>query len=169
MKFVVYAVLLAAWGAVLAEEPIKRAEAQPNLEGEAARISYSLGYQIGGDFKRQQVEMEPAAVVQGIRDALSGAEPQVSSAEMNETLVRLKQKVVAEQKQRSVERELEEIAAGKKFLEENASKAGVVTTESGLQYKIIEPGTGRSPGPEEQVTVDYRGTLIRRHGVRQLA
>jgi len=131
-----------------------------NLEDETARISYSLGYQIGGDFKRQNVEMSPAAVVQGIQDALSGAEPKMSPEEITATLTDLKQKIVADQRKRGVERELELEAEGKQFLEENAKKEGVVTTESGLQYKVIHEGTGKSPGPEDQVTVQYRGRLI---------
>ncbi len=45
-------------------------------------------------------------------------------------------------------------------MEENAGKDGVVTTESGLQYRVIAAGTGKSPGPQEQVTVHYRGRLI---------
>jgi FKBP-type peptidyl-prolyl cis-trans isomerase FklB len=131
-----------------------------NLEDEGARISYSLGYQIGGDFNRQDVEMNPAAVVQGIQDALSGAEPKMSPEEITATLSDLKQKIVADQRKRSVERELELEAEGEKFLEENAKKEGVVTTESGLQYKVIQEGTGKSPGPEDQVTVQYRGRLV---------
>jgi FKBP-type peptidyl-prolyl cis-trans isomerase FklB len=131
-----------------------------NLEDEATRISYSLGYQIGGDFDRQKVEMNPAAVVQGIQDALSGAEPKMSPEEITATLTGLKQKIVADQRKRSVERELELVAEGEKFLEENAKKEGVVTTESGLQYKVIQEGTGKSPGPEDQVTVQYRGRLV---------
>jgi FKBP-type peptidyl-prolyl cis-trans isomerase FklB len=131
-----------------------------NLEDEGARISYSLGYQIGGDFNRQNVEMNPAAVVQGIQDALSGAEPKMSPEEITATLSDLKQKIVADQRKRSVERELELEAEGEKFLEENAKKEGVVTTESGLQYKVIQEGTGKSPGPEDQVTVQYRGSLL---------
>ena len=156
MKHVLPAVLLVAAGAsgaVLAEEPL-------NLDDEKARISYSLGYQIGGDFKRQSMEMDAGAVIQGIQDAVSGAEPKMPAAEMNATLAQLKQKIVAEQKKRSVERELEQLAEGKKFLEENANKEGVVTTESGLQYKMLEEGSGKNPGPEDQVTVHYRGTLI---------
>jgi FKBP-type peptidyl-prolyl cis-trans isomerase FklB len=156
VKYVVPAVFFvaaSAAGTALAEAPL-------NFEDEGARISYSLGYQIGDDFKRQKVEMVAEAVVQGIQDALSGAEPKMPAAEMNATLTQLKQKIVNDQKKRKVEQELERVAAGKKFMEENAKKEGVVTTESGLQYKVIEPGTGKSPGPEDQVTVNYRGTLI---------
>jgi FKBP-type peptidyl-prolyl cis-trans isomerase FklB len=131
-----------------------------NLEDEAARISYSLGYHIGGDFKRQNVEMNTTAVIQGIQDAISGAEPKMTSEEISTTLSDLKQKIVADQRKRSVERELELVAEGEKFLEENAKKDGVVTTESGLQYKVIQEGTGKSPGPEDQVTVQYRGRLV---------
>ena len=131
-----------------------------DLENETSRINYSLGFQIGGDFKRQGVEMDADAVVQGIRDALSGAEPQMTPAEMSATLTELKRKVVAEQRKRGVENELKFLKEGEAFMQENAGKEGVVTTESGLQYKVIEAGSGKSPGPQDQVTVHYRGTLI---------
>ena len=52
------------------------------------------------------------------------------------------------------------IAEGKKFLEGNANKPGVIRTESGLQYEIVEPGTGRTPSPTDKVTVNYRGTQV---------
>jgi FKBP-type peptidyl-prolyl cis-trans isomerase FklB len=104
--------------------------------------------------------MNAEAVVQGIRDALAGGEPQMPQPEMLQTLRDLKQKVVAEQQAQKKLRETEMIAAGKKYMEENAQKEGVVTTESGLQYKVIQEGTGASPGPTDKVTVNYRGTLI---------
>ena len=130
------------------------------LEDETSRINYSLGYQIGGDFKRQGIELNAEAVVKGMQDALSGSEPLMPQPEMNATLVELKRKVVAEQRAKRREAELEKTAAGKKYLEENAKKPGVVTTPSGLQYKIIEAGSGKTPGPTDTVTVNYRGTLI---------
>ena len=131
-----------------------------NFEDETTRINYSLGYQIGGDFKHQGVEMNADAVVEGIHDALSGAKPQMKPEEMRATLIELKRKVVAEQQTERREAEQKQIEEDKKFLEENAKKEGVVTTESGLQYKIVEEGTGKTPGPTDQVTVNYRGTLI---------
>jgi len=51
-------------------------------------------------------------------------------------------------------------AAGASYLAENAKKPGVVTTKSGLQYRVVKPGTGRTPGPTDSVTVHYRGTLV---------
>jgi FKBP-type peptidyl-prolyl cis-trans isomerase FklB len=139
--------------------PVVAADAL-DFEDETTRVNYSLGYQIGGDFKRQGVEMNAEAVVQGIRDALSEAKPQMDSAAMNETLVELKRKVVAEQQERRKKTEYARLDAGKKFLEENARKEGVITTDSGLQYKIVKEGSGKSPGSQDQVTVHYKGTLI---------
>ena len=137
---------------VNAAEPLK-------LDDDTARINYSLGYQIGGDFKRQGVEMNGAAVIKGIEDALSGAEPLMTPQEMNAMLMELKRKVVTEHRARQRESELQYVAEGKKYMEQNAAKPGVKTTGSGLQYKIIETGTGKQPKATDQVTVNYRGTL----------
>jgi len=131
-----------------------------DFNDETTRINYSLGYQIGGDFKQQNVEINADAVVQGIQDALSDAEPKMTRPEMLQTLRELKDKVVAEQKKQMQLRENELIAAGKKFMEENAKKEGVITTESGLQYKVIEEGSGPSPSPTDKVTVNYRAFLL---------
>lgn len=136
-----------------AAEPLK-------LDDETVRINYSLGYQIGGDFKRQGVEMNAEAVVKGIEDALSGAKPLMEPQAMQATLMELKRKVVEEQRKRKAETELQYISTGKKFMQENAAKPGVKTTVSGLQYEIIESGKGKTPKPTDHVTVNYRGTLI---------
>jgi FKBP-type peptidyl-prolyl cis-trans isomerase len=146
--------------AALSFAGVAGAEEALDFEDETTRINYSLGYQIGGDFKRQELEMNPEAVVQGIADALSEAEPKMSEEDMRATLVDVKKKIVAEQKKRRVERELDLIAEGEKFLEENAKKEDVVVTKSGLQYQVIEEGTGKTPGPTDKVTVHYTGTLI---------
>ena len=134
------------------------------LDNDTARINYSLGHQIGADFKRQGVKMNPQAIIKGIEDALSGAEPLMSPQEMHATLSKLKRKVVADERTKlrknRGETELQYLAAGKKFMHENATKPDVKTTASGLQYRIIEAGNGKTPGPTDQVTVNYRGTQI---------
>jgi FKBP-type peptidyl-prolyl cis-trans isomerase FklB len=148
--------------AILCAAPVAFAAASEpvSLDDETARINYSLGYQIGDDFKRQGVEMNADAVVKGIEDALSGAEPLMTPGDMRTTLMDLKRKVVAAQKKSAVDLELKTVAEGEQFMEENAKKEGVVTTDSGLQYQIIEEGTGKAPSPTDKVTVNYRGTLI---------
>lgn len=146
------ALLLSSAGGLYAAEPLK-------LDDEAARIGYSLGYQIGGDFKRQAIEIDEAAVLKGIEDALAKTTPLMSDQEMHATLIELKRKIVAEQRAKRHEMEIKNLAEDKKFLEENAHRNGVITTKSGLQYKIIKEGTGNAPAATDQVTVHYRGTL----------
>jgi FKBP-type peptidyl-prolyl cis-trans isomerase FklB len=134
--------------------------ASVDLDSETGRINYSVGYQIGGDFKRQGVELDAAAIVRGIEDALSGGEPLLAQPEMQETLIQLKRKIVAEERERSNRSELVNIAEGEAFLAANAEKEGVVQTQSGLQYRILEAGNDRRPGVSDEVTCRYRGTLV---------
>ncbi len=130
-----------------------------DIKDKTTRINYSLGYQIGGDFKKQGVTLDPQAVVQGIEDALKGGQPQLSQPEMLTVLRELKGKIVAQQRSIQRDMELKYIAQDKKFLEENKAKPGVKTTASGLQYKIVEPGKGKRPRATDTVSVNYRGTL----------
>jgi len=80
--------------------------------------------------------------------------------EMQETLIQLKRKIVAEERERSNRSELVNIAEGEAFLAANAEKEGVVQTQSGLQYRILEAGNDRRPGVSDEVTCRYRGTLV---------
>lgn len=151
--------------ALLALSPLGVGAAEAlKLEDDTARINYSLGYQIGGDFKRQNVEINAEAVVRGIEDALAGAEPLMTPEAMTATLVELKRKVVTDDRNKlrknRREAELQYLTEGKKFMQENGAKTGVKTTASGLQYRIIKPGTGKTPEPTDEVTVNYSGKLI---------
>ena len=140
---------------------IAQAQEEPlDLNDETVRINYSLGYQIGGDFKRQGVDMDPEAVIQGIADALSDAQPKLSQPEMHEILVALKRRVDTEQRARQSAESEAIRQAGLAFLEENKAKEGVRVTASGLQYRVIQEGIGRSPEPLDTVTVHYRGTTV---------
>ena len=136
------------------------APSQLELETENDRVNYSVGYQIGGDFRRQGVEVDAEAVVRGVADALSGGQALISEEERAAALTELQRKVVAVQRAEARKRLQQELDEGKAFLAENARKEGVISRPSGLQYRIITEGTGQSPGPGDSVTVGYRGTLI---------
>jgi FKBP-type peptidyl-prolyl cis-trans isomerase FklB len=136
------------------------AAGKPEVKAEKDRVSYSVGYQVGGDFKRQGVELNPDLMVKGIQDAMSGAKPLMNAKEMQETLVDLKKKVVADQQRRREEQGKKAREAGEKFLAENAKKEGVSTLPSGLQYKVLQQGAGTSPKKTDTVTVHYKGTLV---------
>jgi FKBP-type peptidyl-prolyl cis-trans isomerase len=123
-------------------------------------VNYSIGYQVGGDFRRQGIEIDPASLVRGVQDALAGAEPGMTPQEMHTTLSDLQQKITdAQEKQRKAALQ-QNLDAGRAFMAANASKAGVTTLPSGLQYQVIEEGEGASPKATDTVTVHYRGTLI---------
>jgi FKBP-type peptidyl-prolyl cis-trans isomerase FklB len=138
--------------------------AQPIIiDNERDQISYSLGYQIGGDFKRQNLDINAAAVVRGIEDALTATRPQMEEPTMRKTLVELKRKIVETQQTQKTSQAHVKHAASLAFLKENGKKDGVITLPSGLQYKVIKPGTGTHPTAQDNVTVHYRGTLVNGH------
>jgi FKBP-type peptidyl-prolyl cis-trans isomerase FklB len=133
---------------------------KPVLKEEKDRVSYSVGYQIGGDLEKQRMDIDPDALLKGIEDALAEAEPKLSLEEMRATLLEMKKKILAEQRQQKQATAEKYRGEGREFLAENAKKEGVITLPSGLQYKILREGTGKKPGPTDKVTIHYRGTLI---------
>ena len=133
---------------------------KPELSDENDRINYSLGYQIGGDLKRQHVEVDGDILLRGIRDAMNDADPLLGQEEMQTILIELKRKVLALQAQERAEAQQKNLQAGEAFLAENAKREGVVSLPSGLQYRVLEPGSGKQPAATDTVTVHYRGTLI---------
>lgn len=119
------------------------------LKSESDKINYSVGYQIGGDFKQQGLALNPDALVQGIRDALGSGTPLLSPAEMNGTLVNLKKKLVAQQQTAKKQ-------ADAAFLAANAKKSGVTVLPSGVQYSVMRAGTGKKPTVKDSVSILYR-------------
>jgi FKBP-type peptidyl-prolyl cis-trans isomerase FklB len=124
------------------------------------KTNYSVGYQIGGDFKRQGLELKPEALVKGIEDALAGSKPLLTEEEMHATLINLKKKILAEEEAKRAQATKQLREEGQAFLEANAKKEGVVVLPSGLQYKVIKAGTGKQPTLEDSIKVNYRGTRI---------
>lgn len=126
----------------------------------ASKASYAKGYEIGGELKRQGVEINPDALLKGIRDGLAGEEPLLPLADIESILLELKSHFRSEMRKRkdpAVEKYRRE---GREFLAQNAKKDGVITLPSGLQYRVIRAGSGKTPGPHDRVRVHYRGTLI---------
>lgn len=127
---------------------------------EIDKVGYSFGYLIGKDGKTDLSELNVDTFEKGFRDGFEGKDPALTDAQMQEVLNQYQQK-----KQQELIKEAEEAAAknkaeGDKFLAENAKKDGVKTTKSGLQYKVIKEGTGKSPKATDSVTVNYEGKLL---------
>lgn len=128
------------------------------LTTDAAKAGYALGYKLGQDMKG--VDVQGDSLLQGLKDGQAGAQPKLSEQEMNTSVAAL-QKRINEQREKAKAAELQKTAAtGSAFLAENGKKPGVTTTASGLQYKVLTPGTGRKPTATDTVTVNYRGTLV---------
>jgi FKBP-type peptidyl-prolyl cis-trans isomerase FklB len=142
-----------SFGGALAEE-------KPELKEAQDRVSYSLGYKAGGDFKHPAVDLDPQAFLKGVEDVLAEAEPRLSREEMRSILSEVKKKILADKQRQKVAAVKRHIEEGQAFLAENAGKEGVVSLPSGVQYRVIREGKGRQPGPSDEVTVHYRGTLI---------
>ena len=140
------------------------ADNQPQeLIDDTAKLNYSVGYQIGSDFKYQDIQVRSKAIIQGIEDAISGGDALMSKQEMQQTMADLGKKVTElKQKQRQqISKDYAE--QNRQFLLENAKRKGIITTKSGLQYRVIEQGGGGGgihPGPDDKVYVNYSGRLI---------
>ena len=120
------------------------------------KVSYSIGLDLGFNFKKQNLELNPDALLLGVKDALSGKQPLLNETEVKDTMAALTKQLEEKQKARAEQN----VKDGEKFLAENKTKEGVKTTASGLQYKVIKEGTGPQPKPTDSVVANYRGTLI---------
>jgi FKBP-type peptidyl-prolyl cis-trans isomerase FklB len=136
------------------------ADEQKTLETQQEKESYSIGYQVGLSIKRDEVEVDFDKLVQGLQDAISGNEALLSMDEMQNLIVERREKVKEDRMQKVLEIRAQNAEEAATFLEENGKKEGVKTTESGLQYLVINEGEGDSPKPGDMVTVHYQGTFI---------
>jgi FKBP-type peptidyl-prolyl cis-trans isomerase FklB len=135
-------------------------EKKVELKNDKARESYSVGYQFGQNLKKMNADLDAEVLSKGIEDGISGKESLLSEEEMGSSLSNLRQKSVTAMQEALKEQAEKNLVEGEKFLAENKTKEGVKTTDSGLQYKVIEEGEGPSPKVGDTVTVNYRGTLV---------
>ena len=133
---------------------------KPELKDQRDKESYSLGYQFGQGLKAQGLDLNLEVYTSGIRDALGGKTPSLSREEMQKTLSDFQQRITAARQRELQEMSAKNLAAGKAFLEENKKKEGIKTLPTGLQYKVLTEGSGKTPKVTDTVTVHYRGTLI---------
>jgi len=155
---------------MMAVSGASQAVEQPESTEAPDRVNYSIGYQIGTDFKRQGVELNADALMRGINDAETGSGSALDEKEMGSILKDLKGRIKSEQQKMAEERfqrkkreAQQRRDEGSAFLAQNAEKTGVKTLPSKLQYRIIKQGSGRKPGPEDTVSVHYRSALIDGH------
>jgi FKBP-type peptidyl-prolyl cis-trans isomerase len=124
------------------------------------KLSYIIGVQIGTDLKSQSVDVDPVIVNRGLQDSISGKALLIGDQEAKEIIAAYQKEragKMAEEKKKLGEKNKVE---GTAFLTENKKKEGVKTLPSGLQYKVIKEGTGKTPKATDTVVTQYKGTLI---------
>lgn len=143
-----------------ASAPVPEPTGNNKLTSEKDKLSYTIGADLGANLKAKQVDVDPKLISEGIFDAYEGQPLKLTTQEMAKTMQQLQTKLMAEQAQTKKAEAEKNKQEGEAFLKENKTKEGVVTTKSGLQYKILTPGKGDKPTVEDSVTVEYTGRLI---------
>jgi len=123
------------------------------------RVSYCIGADIGSTFKEQGIQVDVKALAAGVTDSLAG-KTVLSEEEMKEVMMAFQKEMMAKMQAKQASAGAENIAAGKAFLVENAKKDGVKVLPSGLQYKVLKSGSGKTPKATDTVSTHYHGTLI---------
>jgi FKBP-type peptidyl-prolyl cis-trans isomerase FklB len=148
-----------ALGVMLLAAQVSAGE-QPVLKTDQDKVSYGIGVDVGRNFKRQGIEVDLDLLLKGMKDGLSEEKLLIPEGElrkiMNTFQSELRQKQVQAMRIAAVENK----KIGDAFLAENKTKPGVVTLPSGLQYKILTAGNGKTPTDADMVVCSYRGTLI---------
>lgn len=120
-------------------------------------VSYGLGRQFGDQLAADPFEgLNAEAMAQGLVDALNGKASPVDQMAMQQAFQEINEVMQA----KHAEKAKAAAAVGEAFLAENATKDNIVVLDSGLQYEILEEGTGEKPSAESVVSTHYHGTLI---------
>lgn len=130
------------------------------LETPEDRLSYTIGMDIGQSLAGQDMPLDIDILMQGLRASYLGEETLLTQEEAlaeREQFIQQRQQQLAEERNEEARINAEE---GEAFLAANADKEGVMVTDSGLQYRVMNEGEGASPDADDRVTVHYRGKLI---------
>jgi len=136
------------------------ADTKMTLKDDKDKVSYSIGLNIGRSMKQEGLDINPDALAAAMKDVFGGAKPQLTDEEVQQVMQDFQKKMMAKQMAAREEGLTKNKVEGEKFLADNKKKEGIKTTASGLQYKVIKDGTGKTPKATDTVKTHYRGTLI---------
>jgi FKBP-type peptidyl-prolyl cis-trans isomerase len=156
---------LALAGATLAHAQGGSAPAAPAAGAAPAqpidrnKVSYAIGYEIGRDFIEKKMDVDLATVIRALQDGYAKRAPTVPEEQMRQAMAQMREKMLGEARTKFEALARDNKAKSDKFLAENRAKKGIVVLPSGIQYRVIEDGTGKRATPTSEVTVHYRGSL----------
>lgn len=156
--------IIALFAACVVSVPVmlfaQEAAEEPKLETFSQKLSYAMGSDVGRYFNKLGDEIDFEALVRGITDGFTEAELAMSQEEIVMVQKEFGAKLQAKQQAELEAMKKKNLEEGKAYLQENKKKEGVIETESGLQYEFLTKGEGPMPKLEDQVKVDYVGSLI---------
>ncbi|MFQ5631022.1 MAG: FKBP-type peptidyl-prolyl cis-trans isomerase [bacterium] len=148
----------------------ERKEEKTTLNTRAQKYSYGVGVELGNQLRFLQIQfsdLDPELVARGVKDVLEQKELLASERELKKAKLLTENEMMEKEAKTRMKRDPEFEALAKKnkeasdaFLEKNKNSEGMQVTGSGLQYEIIKPGSGSSPGFKDEVRINFRGTLI---------
>ena len=127
-----------------------------DLKTDEEKLSYIFGIQVGQGLKQEGIKLEMDAFTTGVEDMMAENKPKIDQATAQKLVEQYQAKKQAEMAEMGAKKQKE----ANNFLAKNAKEKGVVVTASGLQYKIIEAGEGKSPTSEDKVVAHYTGKLL---------
>ena len=130
------------------------------LETQKDKESYAIGMSFGSSLHKQSVEVDTNILIKGLKDSLAGGKTLLTEDESRTIISQLQAAIRKKQEEKMAQAGEANIKEGQEFLAANKSKEGIVTLPSGLQYKILQAGTGPKPTSTDSVVCNYRGTLI---------
>jgi FKBP-type peptidyl-prolyl cis-trans isomerase FklB len=131
-----------------------------SLSTDTDKLSYSIGADLGKNFKTQGIEINPTALAKGMQDGMGNGSLALTEQQMKDVLTKFQKDLMSKRTAEFNKKADENKTKGEAFLAENKTKPGVVVLPSGLQYKVLENGTGTKPAKTDTVTVEYTGRLI---------
>jgi len=145
-----------------------KSEQAPNAPGQSGsalttqkdKFSYALGMNLGTNLNRQSVPVNVDILMQGLKDALAGGKTLMTEDEARAAMVEVQNEIRKQMQEKAQAQGAANQKEGEAFLAANKSKEGVVTLPSGMQYKILQAGTGPKPTASDTVICNYKGTLI---------
>jgi FKBP-type peptidyl-prolyl cis-trans isomerase FklB len=130
------------------------------LQTEKDKRSYAIGLNVGKSLHRDAIDVDPKIVLRGLQDAMANGKVLLTDDQIKTVMTDLQNQVRQKQEEKRLAMVETNKKAGTAFLAANATKPGVVTLPSGLQYKILTAGTGPKPSASDSVVCNYRGSLL---------
>ena len=142
------------------QKPVAKAAVPLTLKTQKDKLSYAIGMNVGKSLHRDGVDVDTAILMRALKDGLADAKPLMTDEEAKAAIVTLQNDLRKKQEEKTAIAGEANKKEGAEFLEVNKTKDGVVTLPSGLQYKVLTPGTGPTPKATDSVVCNYRGNLI---------